>query len=945
MEKGDGAWSMIKNLNRSNMTPTGKRIIVLSVLITLMAQAVLIYIGFGHTGSMSQFVEQKQRTNMINHFQQNVMLQLYDINNLLQLLQTPDFSDYFQDNMSLRNEQNVSAKKDDLNNKLNELHLSPDQVRNIYFIGADHNQASLVKEIGTSSIGELTQIRMDMLQNIRLSDMFLKDYNQLVHYTMDDINRYLYKKNIDLKNESSAELNGFLQNLAGNLVISNGNINGVLVVIVLNPNLIHSIFGEKDIGELQYSILAKNGRLVWSTVSDEGLRQIMLTDGTAAFTFQNVHYSNITKELNPFPYRVTVTHREDFSRFPPKKVFDMIILLSMSTLFITFIVSLVYTKKIFQPFRSLAETMKERASSGEFTFKTIEGDTTNRRLRSLSLQRKLTVIFSFAVIVPTISYGIIYYQFLNKSFHNQMDQALSEMADVSKVSLNQNVTYFTHLVNQLSVSRQLQEYLTKREERNATLSPTSSSVSISMFPGLDEVSYFVIYDSSGNCIYSSIFSNNPEIFRIDKDHLKDRTEPYWISGYEDVFKHRSLVMMKPIKHYGSKNDSNMNYLLMVPKESFFEKVGPIDSAFQIYDDKDQLVYKYHSFPDEHKSNLMNWTEKIPDLSWRLLIEYSMDELNEINREYDYRFLVVILIVFFLCISISWVIASYLVKPIDQLKRTMALVGEGDLHQQALYESSNEIGEIIRNYNDMILKLNQTVQENMRIMGENANNKLREKELISMKTRAELRMLQAQINPHFLYNTLEAINMRSMRNGNSEISVMVKALADLFRQSTSLMTDTVPLEVELNHVQNYVSIQQIRLGYSFEFKLEIPAELLGVSVVKFILQPIVENCLKHGIYGYDDGGVIHISVGVQDGMLRLTVKDNGVGMHQEKLDVLNKTIQTEIDEENRDVNPGGIGLSNVYHRLCIFYKEQASLTVNSGPMKGTSVTILLPIANT
>jgi two-component system sensor histidine kinase YesM len=168
---------------------------------------------------------------------------------------------------------------------------------------------------------------------------------------------------------------------------------------------------------------------------------------------------------------------------------------------------------------------------------------------------------------------------------------------------------------------------------------------------------------------------------------------------------------------------------------------------------------------------------------------------------------------------------------------------------------------------------------------------------------------------------------------------------MFRYSVSNGMGKVPLALELDHVQNYISIQQLRFGDQFRFELEVSEHLRHVAVVKFILQPIVENCLKHGLAGFDEGGLIRIRA-VEDGELMLIeVSDNGIGMNKDTVMQVNEDIQRSLEDQmnGSEKNQGGIGLSNVYHRLQLFYKQQATMKVSSSPMKGTTVSVTFPLA--
>ncbi|MGO4272004.1 sensor histidine kinase, partial [Paenibacillus sp. TAF58] len=783
-------------------------------------------------------------------------------------------------------------------------HLSTKMVERIYFIGSDMNQLSFRKDTDHTTLTELPNLRMDLLQDNNMDQVFLKDNNRLTRYSQNDFEHLTMGNQLTINVERETELSSFINGLNNKLVISNGNVNGVLVIMVLNNDLFRSGLPDVYSDVYHFSILNHKDELVWSSAD----QQELAANNTQTNCPQCI---KLEKELNPYPYRVIFKQTSDFVLFSKKSILSAFIALSCLTALVTFLISYFYTKKIFYPYLVLTKKMQDQARSDELILKNISDEWIKKGINALSLRTKLIMIFSIAVIIPTLSDGLLYSRVLNQAVQNQMKETVHEVGEFMNVSIQNRMDFMNQLINQLSVSRQLQEYLTTQQDLSVAFRNIKSTINLSMFPGLNEANYFVLFDSNGQSLYSSIFSNNPEMFTIEKDDLADTDASYWISGYTDVFNHTTPAIIKRI-NYWHKGSIIQSYLLLVPRDSFLTEVIPMESTVGIKDSQGKPIYSFQPYSTEQLNSLL-WSDRIPDTQWQLSIEYSYDDIVLKNSQYYYRLLLIIVLILILSIIISFIIASFLLKPVEMLKRTMRIVGEGDFSQLMSYSGNNEIGEIIRSHNYMVLRLNSVIDENMKMMEENANNKLRENELLSLKAQAELKMLQAQINPHFLYNTLEAINMRSMKNGNSEISLIVGSLAQMFRYSVSNGVGKVPLEKELSHVQNYISIQQIRFGDQFTYELEVPEHLTHLAVVKFILQPIVENCLKHGLAGFEEGGIIRIKVLEKDGLMFIEVSDNGIGMDMDKVVRVNEEIQKSMDNQiNGYENQGGIGLSNVYH---------------------------------
>jgi two-component system sensor histidine kinase YesM len=931
---------MASNMNFTKLSPTRRRIIVISVLLTLLAQVVIAFTGFAYVNNMNAIINEKSKSNVLDQFYKNTLTHLNEINNLFQLMQTPDFSSFFRGSMNVRNEKTVLIKQEELLSKMNMLQLSSKMVERIYFIGSDSNQKSFYKDTNNQQFMELSSIRMDLLQSIKMSSLFLRDYNRLTQYSPNDL-QIVDEKNYSLMNiKSTEELKSFIHDLENKMIISNGNINGVLVIIQLNPEFFRTGLPPDHSPADQFSVLNSKHELIWSSIQNQIQPNAPLDNPLMICK----DCAQRIKELSPYPYSVLFMRNADFFQLKDSSYIVLITILSCVFIIITLLISIYYSKKFFDPYYILSSRMKAQTRTNELMLKSISDEWIKKGLNSLSLRNKLIILFSFIVIMPTITDGLLYAKFFNQTIQSQMKLSMNEIGKYTNVSFQNRISYLQNLTNQISVSQQLQEYLTTRQDLESPSTYTwisLDSISLSMFPGLNEVNYFVLFEPTGKSMYSSFFSNNLDIFTIDSDNLKKQNDPYWISEYKDVYGQTTIALLKRI-HLFHNGKISENYLLIVPKLSFFDEISPSESKLKISDSNDNAIFAFDHLSIKPTSHIVKWSSPIPSTDWKLSIEFSNEEIIYKNRQYYYSFLFNILLMLILTIVIAFIISSFLIKPIEQLKRTMIIVGEGDFNHPVTYMGNNEIGEIIQSYNYMIQQLNGVIHENMKMIEENVSNKVRENELLSLKTEAEFKMLQAQINPHFLYNTLEAINMRSMKSGNSEISLIVGALAEMFRYSISIGPGTESLERELRHVQNYISIQQVRFKEQFKFEVDIPEHITQKQVAKFILQPIVENCLKHGLSGFDEGGLIRIYVFEFNNSITIEVSDNGIGMDKETVARVNLEIQTRVDQQlDYQQSQCGVGLRNVYQRLRLFYHEKARMTIQSSPMKGTTVSIYLP----
>ncbi len=210
--------------------------------------------------------------------------------------------------------------------------------------------------------------------------------------------------------------------------------------------------------------------------------------------------------------------------------------------------------------------------------------------------------------------------------------------------------------------------------------------------------------------------------------------------------------------------------------------------------------------------------------------------------------------------------------------------------------------------------------------------------IKLLKKYQMIALQSQINPHFFHNTLETINWMAMQStgSNSEISRMITSLSNMLRISLENTDKLIPFNLEREHVSQYIFIQKVRYDNKFNVVWRIHKEIDTCSVIKIILQPIVENAIYHGIKPITGQGIIHITGYKEDNYVYIEVKDNGIGMSQEKLDMLNEEIENKNIKENEH-----LGLMNVNQRLKLFFGEDCGVTVESKQMTGTTVTLKMP----
>ncbi len=267
------------------------------------------------------------------------------------------------------------------------------------------------------------------------------------------------------------------------------------------------------------------------------------------------------------------------------------------------------------------------------------------------------------------------------------------------------------------------------------------------------------------------------------------------------------------------------------------------------------------------------------------------------------------------------------KRLKYLLGHMEKVKKGDLNVTDASGYNDEIGIVHNNFNEMVEKLKQTINENY-------VQKLKKRE-------AELKALQFQINPHFLYNTLECINSIAIVNNCMEISKIVLKLGEMLRYNlNNNVSEYVEFKEEINQIHNYVDIQKVRFGDKFSVIFDIPEELESRRILRFILQPVIENFIVHGFTDKKEKGCAEISATEKDGIIEIDIQDDGTGIPEHRLTLINDRLKIN-DEWQVDGNKKSIGLQNVNSRIKLAYGEEFGLEIKSIQNIGTLVKIRIP----
>ena len=325
--------------------------------------------------------------------------------------------------------------------------------------------------------------------------------------------------------------------------------------------------------------------------------------------------------------------------------------------------------------------------------------------------------------------------------------------------------------------------------------------------------------------------------------------------------------------------------------------------------------------DEGGDSKLYTMSKSKRTGWTVVGAVYTSELLKNNEQAQMWYLLVASILLLAVIGISSIISREITKPIRSLRDSMRKVQNGQFGTHVEVITENEIGSLGRSFNLMTSEIQALMEQNVYEQ--------------KQKRKSELKALQAQINPHFLYNTLDSIIWMSEAGENDEVVEMTSALARLLRQSISNDKEEVELEKEIEYVKNYLTIQKMRYKDKLEFFIYVDPRVAHAPIIKLVLQPLVENAIYHGIKYKETKGNLKIYARPVDGRVEIVVADDGIGMDEDVMEHI-------FDEHRKEQKRNGVGVPNVQKRLKLQYGSEYGIRYESVKGAGTKAVITIPV---
>ena len=566
--------------------------------------------------------------------------------------------------------------------------------------------------------------------------------------------------------------------------------------------------------------------------------------------------------------------------------------------------------------------------------------------KKVSIRVLVPVMISASIAVCVISCMILFSSYFSKYFQKNAIEKVDKQKKFLVQNLETEIGSMNEWINEIYY-QEIKKYDVGSTEFEAKLKQKLLTESKNIY-GIG------LYDGDGKCIWKSDEFLEPENVNAEATawfiQAKNNIETIHYGTKKLIWsKKANILEVSRYVEYLEKGTMKSGVLLleynMAPIDEILNQYQNQKTSYCYFlDAKRQLLYHpfdkqiasglytektiQTAFTDKNyvmqKMEVQRWLieqQQIGYTGWNLVVVNSISSLATENYSLHFVAWLTLLLVGIILTFIDTLVFRNFTEPIYRLLYTMEKFGTGSYKVRAKEKGVGELKNLIKHFNVMADKLEEQMEEIRRNEQE--------------KQRMEKKLLQSQINPHFLYNTLDSIIWMIRSEEYDGAGEMVSLLAKFFRISLSQGKDMIPLKKELEHATSYLAIQNIRFKDKFEFQVNADPNLLNYLCPKLSIQPLLENAIYHGMEGMYEDGEIEIRIYEKEGAIKIEVADNGPGMTAEKLDYImhNKVISSK--------RGSGIGVRNVNERIQLIYGKNYGITIASELDEGTVATITIP----
>lgn len=569
-------------------------------------------------------------------------------------------------------------------------------------------------------------------------------------------------------------------------------------------------------------------------------------------------------------------------------------------------------------------------------------------MRFKRIQAKLFAAMMVTSLIPAGIVAAILFVVVSQTIHNEVSVTTNRTAVDIQEKISEyfqnlgngvyNIYYNTKLLNALQTGKQTPpdhsyDYDTSRDI-------DQFFVSLYNYSKIKDILGIYLFDQKGDLFHyfspsSRYISKTQYIDNYPQDSAIEGPEPRVQVLQSRMYAEDIMHYAQPILFHGETRVGLVGIdLKLQPFRNLVEKYNLFPgSKIILTDGSDRIIYHTDLnqvgtlYSDEAKKDQRIITKPIDAFGWKLIYIYQINPRTLMIRS---AALAVMIVSFILVLLLSYTLSRSITRPIQTLARVMKQLEVGNFNIRADIRGQDEIQLLGNHFNRMAQKIQQLIEE--------------EYQSQIVRKEAELRALQVQINPHFLYNTLQTMGSIASLRSAPEIKVMCKALGNMFRYSIRMKNEWVPVKEELLHVRNYLIIIGKRYEGMLRIRLQVKEDAYTYLIPKLIFQPVVENCIEHGLIPSDrTRKLLKLSVKPDPGKGELTVEilDNGAGIPADRLDALCSALQASGSYPALKKDDS-IGLLNVQARIQMLCGTSYGLTITSRAGTGTRILIRLPL---
>lgn len=572
-------------------------------------------------------------------------------------------------------------------------------------------------------------------------------------------------------------------------------------------------------------------------------------------------------------------------------------------------------------------------------------------LNDIKVKHKLYIVYVFCVIAPIIVINLIFYIHMEANVKEIHENYYKLSTERIATLIERDLNFIISQANKIYMDQKLYEMLDRNYESNLDYVEAYYDYFHSYLylngESYQQINSMVVYTDNPSILHSAMvfkidrmvreeewfqkIINSPEkmhVFYGERENRPDNTVITPISIIQVLNQYQGIDRYLKILKIDLSAKTIMNIL---------EVENPRGNIFIVENENNLLFSDNRLRKNQELPNFLEINQdRIVDSNVNTFFNWSI--MNVMNRE-DLQIalkeprnsiiLLTLLSLFLSSLIMIFIYRSFYLR-LNSLSEHVRKLDQEDFSKQYRgIQGKDEIGNLINAYNRMVRKIKILITDVYEAKLEQSHIRLEKKQ-------AELSALQSQINPHYLFNTLESIRMKSIEKGEIKTAKIIKYLARSFRRIISYRQEFVTVSDEVANIKDFLKIQKYRFDSEFEYLLDIETQTKEIQIPKLIIQPFVENACIHGIERSEEKGKVLVKISIENKKLKCIIKDNGIGIEKEKLERILYGIKSD------GIKGNNIGIENIYKRLKLYFKDNFDLKIKSEEGRGTIVILLIPL---